>query len=206
MPTVLLARTATFALASEPAAPAPAEAAPVPAPAPAPYAPAPAPYAPAPAPYAPAPHAAPPAGDAPAPYPYPPPEPPRRRGKGMMIASWSIFGGAYLSTVVLGAALIDGDTTTSRRMGTRLLVPLVGPFLAAPTADEALTTMGLVFIGLAQVTGFALGTAGTVLFVRDRPAAARISPAGLHVGRGVHLRAGTTPRLDGGALHLSLRF
>jgi hypothetical protein len=200
---------------AEPGAPAPAPAtAPAPAPAPAPYgtaAPAPAPYG-QPAPYAePQPYAQ--------PQPYGPPQPyqqpPRRRGKGMMIAGWTIFGASYLSTALVGAFIYDASKSTCddlvggdgcrRNNGLVLFVPVVGPLIGiGELGGTATGTIAGIFSFLAQGTGLGLGIAGTVLFVRDGKRQRAAQQAGLHIGRGVYLRP--APRLDGGGLQLNYRF
>ncbi|HEY0136246.1 MAG TPA: hypothetical protein VGB85_19310, partial [Nannocystis sp.] len=64
-------------------------------------------------------------------------------------------------------------------------------------------TIFAVFGTLVQAAGLSMGIAGTVLFVRDGKAQ-QARQAGLHLGRGVHLRA--LPRLDGATMNLSYRF
>lgn len=196
-----------------PGEPAPA---PAPAPAPQPYAgqptPAPQPYAdPGPQPYAqpgPAPYAQ------PGPYQPPPPQQ-RRRGKGMMIGGWTLFGASYLTTAMIGAIISDTTSTCdnvtgeddicNRHRGAALFVPVVGPLIGIRSFDEtAIGAMFGVVSFLAQSAGLAMGIAGTVLFVRDGKQRRAAQQAGLHLGRGVHLRA--APRLDGATLDLSYRF
>ncbi len=217
-------------LAAAPGYAAPGEPAPVTTPAPQPYSqpapqPAPQPYGqPAPQPYgqpAPQPYGQP----APQPYsepqPYAQPQPaeppPRRRGKGMMIAGYTVFGASYLTTALIGAAIYDSSGTVCddivggngcRRPGLVLFVPVVGPLIGIRdlSSDGSATgTLAGVLSFLAQGAGLALGIAGTVLYVRDgkRQRAAQ-QQAGLHVGRGVYLRS--APRLGGGTLQLSYRF
>lgn len=184
-------------------APPPAEVAPAPAPTPTPqpYA-QPDPYAqPQPQPYA-------------QPQPYQEQEKPRRRGKGLMIAGWSMFGAMYLTTAFVGAAVYDASGTvcdlgggdSCRRPGLPLVIPVVGPLVNIGTYDSvSLATLGIVSF-LVQAAGLSMGIAGTVMFVKDgkRNRAQQVQQAGLHIGRGVHLRA--APRLDGGSLNLSYRF
>ena len=170
-------------------APPPAETAPAPAPAPQPYA---------------------------QPQPYQEQEKPRRRGKGLMIAGWSMFGASYLTTAFIGAAVYDasgavcnaGGGDSCRRSGLPLVIPVIGPLINIGNYNSdsiSLTALG-VFSFLVQAAGLSMGIAGTVLFVKDgkRNRAQQMQHAGLHIGRGVHLRA--APRLDGGSLNLSYRF
>lgn len=135
----------------------------------------------------------------------PPPPPPRIRGKGMMIAGFSIFAGTWLSAIVLGAGFIDNNTPSGYMYGRRLMVPVLGPFLAAGIPDDgASTNMAYVFLGLAQTAGLALGITGAVLFSKSRKAARTLTSQGLHLGRGVHMSS--SPRWGGGTLNLKLQF
>lgn len=204
---------AALALAEPSAAPAPAPA-PAATPAPQPYGdqgqqPPPQGYQPPPPGYQPYGYPPPPPGYYyPPPPPQPQPPPPRIRGKGMMIAGWSIFGGTWLTGIAVGALIIDGDTPSAYRQGNPMFAPVVGPFIAAARAGEdgyssASGTMAYVFLGLAQTAGLALGVAGTVLYARDKKAQ-RMTAMGLHLGRGAYLRAG--PRHGGAMLDLTLRF
>lgn len=191
-------------------------------PAPAPATPAPQPYeaqpVAAPQPYgepAPQPYAQPvaqPYGPPPGPAPYqPPPEPQRRRGKGMMITGFVMFGATYLTTAFVGAAALDTSRDNylgaaderARRVGVGLVIPVIGPLIAAPQIETATGTMAAIFSFIAQAGGLTLGIAGAVRYSRDgrRMQAAQ---AGLHLGKGVRL--GAAPRLGGGSLNLSYRF
>ncbi len=215
---------ATAALDATPGYATPGEAPPAAAPAPA-ATPAPQPYEAQPV-AQPAPYGAPIAQPAPQPYgpqtgpaPYqPPPQQPRRRGKGMMIAGFVTFGSSYLVTALFGAGYLDAsrafdsdgsdlDTNTRdqrlRRLGGRLLIPVIGPLAAIPQLDSAIGTMGAVFSFIAQAGGLSLGIAGAVRYTRDgrRMQAAQ---AGLHLGKGVRL--GAAPRLGGGTMNLTYRF
>lgn len=195
-----------------PGEPAPVEAAPTPAPQPYEAQPAPQPYA-QPQPYGaePQPYAQPqPYG--PQTQPYQEPQKPRRRGKGLMIAGWTMFGASYLSTVLVGAVLYDASKLCDsvggdcRRTGAGLFVPVVGPLIEVGRAESntATGTIFAVFATLVQAAGLSMGIAGTVLFVRDGKARQAQQQVGLHLGRGVRLRA--VPRLDGATLNLSYRF
>jgi len=152
-----------------------------------------------------------PYGPPPGPAPYqPPPEPPRRRGKSMMIAGFVTFGASYLSTAFVGAAALDtsrefgGTTDTqSQRLGTALLVPVVGPLIAIPNIESYLGSIFSVLSFVAQAGGLSLGIAGAVRYTRDGRRM-QAPQAGLHLGKGVRLRA--APRFGGGTLNLSYRF
>lgn len=154
-----------------------------------------------------------PYGPAPGPAAYQPPpqQQQRRRGKGMMIAGFVTFGASYLTTAFIGAAALDSSSDNylgtaderSRKLGTALLVPVIGPLIAVPQIESATGTMFAIFSFIAQAGGLSLGIAGAVRYTRDgrRMQAAQ---AGLHLGKGVRLRA--APRLGGGTLNLSYRF
>jgi len=153
-----------------------------------------------------------PYGPPPGPAPYqPPPEPQRRRGKGLMITGFVMFGATYLTTAFVGAAALDTSRDTylgtaderARKVGTGLVIPVIGPLIAAPQIETATGTMAAIFSFIAQAGGLTLGIAGAVRYTRDgrRMQAAQ---AGLHLGKGVRL--GAAPRLGGGSLNLTYRF
>ena len=129
-----------------------------------------------------------------------------------MIVGWSVFGGTYLLTAMLGVMLhnstriCDASGESCRRPGLPLLIPLVGPLFLIRDHDEidhnAFVTASMM---LFQGAGLAVGIAGTVMYVRESKRRRVVdAQAGFHLGRGVSLRP--TPRLDGGTLQLSYRF
>jgi hypothetical protein len=130
----------------------------------------------------------------------------RRAGLGMMIAGWSLFGLTYLTTAFYGTIAIDQadgvfeediddpfTTTPSKKYGRRLLIPIAGPFIAAPAAPTATQGFGTALAGTLQVTGLALGIAGTVLYVKAKR-------------RGRELAFGAAPTLGGAAVQVRLSF
>jgi hypothetical protein len=130
----------------------------------------------------------------------------RRAGLGMMIAGWSLFGIAYLTTAFRGVVAIDQadgvfdedmddpfTTTPSKKYGQRLLIPIAGPFIAAPEAPTATQGFGTALAGTLQLTGVALGIAGTVLYVKAKR-------------RGRDLAFGAAPTPGGAAVQMRLRF
>ena len=157
--------------AQAPAQPAP-EAAPAPAPAPAPTTsdaaaangwtePAP---APTPAPVAPA------AGT---PAPIDPAEEERlwrlkqhNRFKGIMVSGFTTLGAVYGASVLIGALSIDfardDDNERQRQYGRRMMIPLGGPFAAAPVSRSATLGVLTVAAGLGQLAGLSMGIAGAV--------------------------------------------
>jgi hypothetical protein len=95
------------------------------------------------------------------------------KGVGMTIGGWTMFGSAYLLTVLGGVIAIDNG---NERVGRALLIPVVGPFAGFARLDFdgdnsaglALGTTGMVFSGIFQVAGLALGLAGVGLLARAR--------------------------------------
>lgn len=153
---------------------------------------------------------------APPPAPTPPPmltaplrRPPPPRGIGLMVAGWSIFGTTYLLTAFTGAALHDAarscdrPASECRRMGASLMIPLVGPALAARDSDSASGTMGLFLLSGIQLATFIMGVAGAVRHARYKRW--QRDMAGLPLGRsGLALQP--MPRFDGGGVGLNYRF
>lgn len=201
----LALRTAT---AQDPSAPPPVETqpqpygTPQPAPQPQPYAqPQPYPYAqPQPYPYA-----------QPQPYAEPPP-PPRKRRAGLMISGWVMFGASYIGTAAIGAGLVDAngfacadDYARCHAVGRYMLIPVIGPFLAIGPSESALGSIGLVFAGLVQTAGLAMGIAGTAMFVADGKAQRQaLNQDGLRLTK--RLRMNASPRIGGATLGLNMRF
>lgn len=200
---------ASVRVAAAPGYAAPGEPAPAPTPAPEPYAAQPDPNA-QPQPYGqPQPYAQPQPYGQPGPAPYTAPPQQRRRGKGMMIAGFTVFGASYLSTALVGAAVLDTSNETvtcynCERVGASLLVPVVGPLIAVPALESATGTIFAILSFVAQAGGLSLGIAGAVLWTRDGRRMQQAPQAGLHLGRGVRLT--TAPRIGGGMLNLSYRF
>ncbi len=166
----------SVAMAGPPALPAEQPVAPAPAPAPAPAegiavqpqpAPAPAPQ-PQPAPVyvqpVPAPVYVQPGPPPPAPMPIQPRVNPNR-GLGMTIAGFSVFGISYLITAGSATVAIDSGNP---EIGRPLLIPVVGPFIAAARLDSATLGFGLGFVGVIQLAGLAMGIGGSVMFAKSR--------------------------------------
>lgn len=88
----------------------------------------------------------------------------RNSGIGMTISGYTMFGTSYLISALIGTISLDyaasvGGTGT---YGRRMLIPMVGPFMAIPRADSATGGLFTGFVGVVQVAGFALGTAGAI--------------------------------------------
>jgi len=98
--------------------------------------------------------------------------------KGMMIAGWATTGGTWAFTALVGLTMIQVGLEAESdpyetclncySAGSRLLIPIVGPFVAMPVADGTDGKAVSFVMGAAQVTGLALGIAGTSRFKKDR--------------------------------------
>jgi hypothetical protein len=110
----------------------------------------------------------------PQPQPLPPKGPNPNRGLGMTIAGFSIFGVSYLITAVTATALIDSG---SPEMGRPLLIPVVGPFIAAGRQPYATIGFGLAFTGIIQLASAGMGIGGAVILGTSRRKA-RLSASG----------------------------
>ena len=118
------------------------------------------------------------------------PAPPAPRRKALMIGGLATVAGTYLLTVLVvldslrptnGMVSVCADECKARP---RLMIPIVGPWLAMPYAghnDAPLFTV----LGLAQAAGVAMSIIGISRFVADAPAH-RVS-------------VGVLPMSDGGA-------
>jgi hypothetical protein len=92
-----------------------------------------------------------------------------------MIGGLTTLGGAYLLTVLVvleslgggsnGMVSACGDECKARP---RLMVPIVGPWLAMPYAVRDDTTL-FTLLGLAQAAGVAISIIGISRFVADAP-------------------------------------
>ena len=88
----------------------------------------------------------------------------RNSGIGMTISGYTMFGTSYLISALIGTISLDlaADVGGTGTYGRRMLIPMVGPFMAIPRADSATGGLFTGFLGVIQVAGFALGTAGAV--------------------------------------------
>lgn len=172
-----------------------------------------------PQPYPPQPQPQPYYGPQPAPQPYYATEPapayagPKKRRKGMMVGGWVMLGGSYLFTALTGAIIADGKGVCSEpercnRVGTYMLIPVAGPFIAIGPSNTAVGSFFLGFAGLTQVAGLIMGIAGTAMYVADGRAQemAFMNRDGLRLTRRLRLNASPSARYDGGMLGLNYRF
>jgi hypothetical protein len=88
----------------------------------------------------------------------------RNSGIGMTISGYTLFGTSYLISALIGTISIDyaRDIGGTGTYGRRMLIPLAGPFMAIPRADSATGGLFTGFVGVVQVAGFVLGTAGAI--------------------------------------------
>ncbi len=114
--------------------------------------------------------------------PPPPPRPPmvdprvaslkaqRNSGLGMTISGYTMFGTSYLISALVGTISLDlaADVGGSGTYGRRMMIPIVGPFMAINRSDSATGGLFTAILGVVQTTGFVLGTAGAVKYGRAR--------------------------------------
>ena len=140
----------------------------------------------------------------PAPADAPPaPRPSRRRstpGLGMLISGFSIFGATWLLSAFIGAAAVDTadddadyDADRRRDFGTRLMIPVGGPFAAAFVAPRATGALVATLDGVAHVAGLTLGIVGSVMLGRAR-------------ARQDRMTVGFTPAPGGGFARFGMQF
>lgn len=145
---------------------------------------------------------------APPPAPRRPPPPPRR-GIGLMITGWSMFATTYVLTAWSGAMIHDGFSACNltrpqcREVGRELMVPFVGPIMAAQETGSARETFGLFLLSGLQVGTFIMGLVGAVRWSRYKRWERNF--AGIPLGRsGLALQPMSRP--GGGGLGLHYRF
>jgi hypothetical protein len=133
-----------------------------------------------------------------------------------MIVGWSVFGSFYLISTFVGTSAIDQarcnggggfeednlECTTDearQRYGRRMLIPVVGPFMAAATAAGDAQA---IFLGVNQVAGLVMGIVGTARYVST----GKSTVASLPIGHGRTLSVDVQPTTGGGAARATLRF
>ena len=138
----------------------------------------------------------------PPPYGWPQPGyPPRRprRAKGLLIAGPIVLGATYAFTALVGLTVSadDVDCSNCRTVGHRLLVPVLGPWLAIPAVDSSEGRTWTALLGFAQATGVILTVIGISRYSTS------VSEEGF-ASRGLHLAF--LPRAGGGLGVLGARF
>jgi hypothetical protein len=88
------------------------------------------------------------------------------RFKGIMVSGFTTLGAVYGASVLIGALSIDfardDDNERQRQYGRRMMIPLAGPFAAAPVSRSATLGVLTVAAGLGQLLGLSMGIAGAV--------------------------------------------
>ena len=145
---------------------------------------------------------------APAPAPLRRPPPPKR-GLGLMIAGFSMFGTTYLLTAWAGALNYDGHGSCNRsahdcrERGKALMVPFIGPMIATHQTESAREALGLFLVSGLQIATFVMGVVGAARYSRYKRWERNL--AGLPLGKS-GLAVAPMPRFDGGGLGLNYRF
>jgi hypothetical protein len=105
---------------------------------------------------------------------------------GLLAAGLATLGGSYAFTALVGWQMQSGRADGSSGyycpgcdgVGSRLLIPIVGPWLALPAAEGADGKILTAVMGTAQVAGLALTVVGTSRFLASgRPEAVERRPA-----------------------------
>lgn len=124
-------------------------------------------------------------------------DPDRVSGIAFLSSGLALFGSTYLASSLIGVASIDlenDDTRRSRAYGNRMLIPVVGPWIAAPKAGSATGAWFTGLLGVAQAAGVALTTVGAVRLGRA------------HRRRVEQVSVGSHYLPGGGNVSLSFRF
>lgn len=116
--------------------------------------------------------------------------PKRGPGLGLTISGFSMLGISYFGSALIGAIAYDvGDTDASRRYGRRMLIPVGGPFAAAPHAEALSVGILTGAAGVVQVAGLGMGIAGAVLLGRERAQRSRLAFGASPTRGGAHFGA-----------------
>lgn len=142
----------------------------------------------------------PPSSLPPTPPPRPRKDPDRSSGIAFLASGLALFGSAYLSSSLAGVANIDRkfedprDDARARAYGNRMLIPIVGPWVAISQSDSATKGWFTGLAGVAQGVGIALATVGAI----------RLSRA--HRRRVQQFSVSPGMRAEGGHIQMSFRF
>jgi hypothetical protein len=98
---------------------------------------------------------------------------PPRRPKGLLIAGPIVFAATYGFTALVGLQMMNGDVNAEPgtycvncdTVGPRLLIPIIGPWLAMPEADGDDGKAVTAILGIAQATGVLLTIIGISRYV-----------------------------------------
>lgn len=87
-----------------------------------------------------------------------------QRFRAMMISGFTTLGASYGASLLLGTIFIDigrdDDDAQKVQYGTRMVIPLGGPFAAAAVSRSATGAVFTVAAGVGQVLGLTLGIVG----------------------------------------------
>jgi hypothetical protein len=88
----------------------------------------------------------------------------RQRFRAMMISGFTTLGASYGASLLLGTIFIDigreDDDARKVQYGTRMVIPIGGPFAAAAVSRSATGAVFTVAAGVGQVVGLTLGIVG----------------------------------------------
>jgi hypothetical protein len=88
----------------------------------------------------------------------------RQRFRAMMISGFTTLGASYGASLLLGTIFIDigreDDDARKVQYGTRMVIPIGGPFAAAAASRSATGAVFTVAAGVGQVVGLTLGIVG----------------------------------------------
>jgi hypothetical protein len=124
-----------------------------------------------------------------------------------MIGGLSTLGGSYLFTAAVGLQMLNWEKNHPNSnqtclncdsVGSALLVPIVGPWLAMKDADQDSTSIGVcAVLGLAQATGVVLSIIGIQRYMDSAPPEAQTTPVSKRL---TDMHVGFAPVRGGGAM------
>jgi hypothetical protein len=138
---------------------------------------------------------------APAPYPAPPPRRKPRLSKGLLVAGIVTLSTSYGMSLIVGTSLIDSHCCDE--VGAYMLVPVIGPYMAASKAEDAKGVLTL--LGTVEVVVMGLLIGGIIRYQRSKreAEAAGFYSWSLPEGRTLSLDVAASPRLLGPRMQLS---
>ena len=118
----------------------------------------------------------------------------------MMSAGIAVLSASYGVALVTGSVLLD--TKCCNDVGAMMMIPVVGPFLAASVSDDVKSP--LVLLGTVEMAGLALLIGGIVRYTRTKNAAEEQGyyTWKLPQDRSLGLALGASPALVGPRLNL----
>ena len=121
-------------------------------------------------------------------------DPDRSSGIAFLASGLALFGSTYLSSTLIGAAVMDLDDDEAARrraFGNRMFVPVIGPWMAVPKAGSATGAWFTGLLGVAQAAGVALTTVGAVRLGRaNRRRLEQVSVGGTYLPGGGNITFG----------------